>query len=292
MKFDIDSLRSLQTVVDTGSVQAAADQLCISRSAVSWKLKRLQERTGCKLLEKEGRRLHLTDDGHELLTYGRQIIDIHDAAVRRFQPVNLTQAIRIGATEGAGSDPILKTVAPWCQREHPDVELHIRVDQPATVDEWLACGEVDLAVTFALDEEVSADELVLSSENLVWTHSPEFHVADLASIPLVTWGSGSFSARVGGRALTEAKIDHHVAYELPSSAAVWAAITSGMGVTVADRAEIDQADIVTTGPPSLPELPRINYVLRGNPATANDPLVRLVADQIKVSFGQSRRKGR
>ena len=73
MKFDIDSLRTLRTVADTGSLQAAAEQLCLSRSAVSWKLKRLQERTGCTLLRKEGRRLRLTDDGHELLAYGRQI---------------------------------------------------------------------------------------------------------------------------------------------------------------------------------------------------------------------------
>ena len=80
MKFDIDSLRTLQTVADTGSLQAAADQLCLSRSAVSWKLKRLQERTGCTLLRKDGRRVRLTDDGQELLAYGRQILDAHDAA--------------------------------------------------------------------------------------------------------------------------------------------------------------------------------------------------------------------
>lgn len=285
MKFEIDSLRALQAVVDAGSVGAAADRLCISRSAVSWKLKRLQERTGCKLLEKKGRTLRLTDDGRELLTYGRQIIDIHDAAVRRFQTVSSPHVIRIGATEGAGSAAILDTVAPWFRRDHPDAELRIRVDQPATVDEWIIDGQVDLAVTFALDEEVAADDVVLSSEDLVWTHSPEFDLAELSSIPLVTWGSRSFSARIGGHALTEAGMDHHVACELPSSAAVWSAIASGAGVTVADRAEIDQADISTTGPPVLPELPDINYVLRKNPATASAALVGVVADQIVAAFG-------
>jgi DNA-binding transcriptional LysR family regulator len=285
MKFDIDSLRALQTVVDAGSVEAAADQLCISRSAVSWKLKRLQERTGCKLLEKEGRRLRLTEDGHELLAYGRQIIDIHDAAVRRFQPVNSPYVVRIGATEGAGSAPILDTVAPWFRRTHPDVELRIRVEQPAIVDEWLTDGAIDLAVTFALDEDVSPDDVVLASEDLVWAHSPGLDITELSSIPLITWGSRSFSARVADRVLTAEGLEHHVGYELPSSASVWAAITSGAGVTVADRAEIAHSDIATTGPPLLPELPRINYVLRRNPATAGHPLVRLAADQLKASFG-------
>ena len=55
MKLDIDSLRALKTVADTGSVNAAADMLCVSRSAVSWKLKRMQERLGTNLLQKDGR---------------------------------------------------------------------------------------------------------------------------------------------------------------------------------------------------------------------------------------------
>lgn len=192
--------------------------------------------------------------------------------------------MRIGATDGAGSAPIINTVAPWFHRKHPDVELRFRVDQPTTVDEWIADGHVDLAVTFALDNEVLPDDIVLSSEDLVWTHSPDFDIAELNSVTLVTWGARSFSAQVGGRVLTEAGIDHHVAYELPSSAAVWSAIANGAGVTVADRAEIDQADIATTGPPVLPDLPQINYVLRRNPTAANTAVLRLVADQIQASF--------
>ena len=285
MKFDIDSLRTLQTVVDTGSVQSAADQLCISRSAVSWKLKRLQERTGCRLLEKAGRRLCLTDEGEELLTYGRQIIDIHDAAVQRFRTVGSSEVVRIGATEGAGSVSILDTVAPWFRLEQPEVELTIRVEQPATVDEWLADGHIDLAVTLALDEDVLPDDVVLFSEGLVWAHSHALDIAALTSIPLITWGSRSFSARVAGRELTANGIEHHVGYELPSSSSVWSAIANGAGVTVADKAEIAHLDIATTGPPLLPDLPHINYVLRKNPATADDRPVRLAADQIKASFG-------
>lgn len=284
MKFDIDSLRALQTVVDTGSVQAAADQLCISRSAVSWKLKRLQERTGCTLLEKDGRRLRLTSDGRELLTYGRQIIDIHDDAVQRFQPAGSKDVVRIGATEGAGSAPILHTVAPWFRDHLPDAELQIRVEQPAIVDEWLADGHIDLAVTLALDEDVLADDIVLVSESLVWAHCPGLDIASLSSIPLITWGARSFSARVAGRVLTENNLKHHVGYELPSSTAVWSAIARGAGLTVADEAEIAHADITTTGPPLLPELPHINYVLRTSPAAANDRLVSLAADQITASF--------
>ena len=46
MKFDLESLRALVSVADTGSMTTTAEILNVSQSAVSWKLKRLQERAG------------------------------------------------------------------------------------------------------------------------------------------------------------------------------------------------------------------------------------------------------
>ena len=284
MKFDIDSLRTLQTVADTGSLQAAADQLCLSRSAVSWKLKRLQERTGCTLLRRDGRRVRLTDDGHELLAYGRQILDAHDAAVRRFLPLDTTGVVRVGATEGASSTPLLDTVAPWFRRHGPDIDLRISVDQPTTIDEWLADGRIDVAVTLALESDIGTDDVVLSTDDLVWAHSAGIDVAELASIPLITWGPKCLFAPLARRSLTSAGVEHRVCYELPSSASVLTALSNGAGVALVNAGLLAGTDIATTAAPQLPALPRVAYVLRQNPATADEPLPRVVAEQIRSSF--------
>lgn len=284
MKFDIDSLRTLQAVADTGTLQAAADQLCLSRSAVSWKLKRLQERTGCTLLRKEGRRLRLTDDGRELLAYGRQILEAHDAAVRRFLPLDTTGLVRVGATEGACSTPLLDTVAPWFRRHGPDVDLRISIDQPATIDEWLAEGRIDVAVTLVLEDDIRADDVVLSSEDLQWAHSAGIDVTELGSIPLITWGPKCLLAPLATRSLSSAGIEHRVCFELPTSAAVLTALTSGAGVALVNAGLLTGTNIATTSTPQLPALPRVAYVLRQNSATVDEPLQRVVADQIQASF--------
>ena len=280
MKFDIDSLRTLQTVADTGSLQAAADQLCLSRSAVSWKLKRLQERTGCTLLRKEGRRVRLTDDGRELLAYGRQMLDAHDAAVRRFLPLDTTGIVRVGATEGASSTPLLDTVAPWFRRHGPDIDLRISVDQPATIDEWLADGRIDVAVTLVIEDDIEDDDVVLAREELVWAHSAGIAIGELASIPLITWGPKCLFAPLATRTLSSAGVEHRVCFELPSSASVLTALSNGAGVALVNTGLLAGTNITITGAPQLPALPRVAYVLRQNPATIDEPLQKIVADQI------------
>ena len=63
MQLDIESLRAFVTVLQLGGMTAAADALGMSQSAVSWKIKRLEERVGRALLVRdEGslRRAHAT----------------------------------------------------------------------------------------------------------------------------------------------------------------------------------------------------------------------------------------
>jgi len=289
VKFDIDSLRTLQTLADTGSLQTTADHLHLSRSAVSWKLKRLQERTGCTLVRRDGRGLRLTDDGHELLTYGRQIIDAHDAAVRRFTPIDTGGTVRVGATEGASATPLLDTVAPWFRRHSADVELKISLEQPATLDEWLTDGRIDLAITVTLEDDVDDTDIVLDRDDLVWAHSPGVDFLAAPRLPLITWGPRCFFGTLASQLLSASGIGHRVNYELPTIAAVRTALTNGAGIALLNRGVIADAahttlGLTTTGPPALPEAPRVAYVLRRRPDTTDNPLHDLVADQIQTSF--------
>jgi DNA-binding transcriptional LysR family regulator len=284
MKFDIDSLRTLQTLADTGSLQTTADHLHLSRSAVSWKLKRLQERTGCTLVRREGRGLRLTDDGLELLTYGRQVIDAHDAAVRRFTPVDTGGTVRVGATEGASASPLLDTVAPWFRRQSSDIELRISLEQPATLDEWLTDGRIDLAITITLEDNIDDRDIVLDRDDLVWAHSSGVDFLSAPPLPLVTWGPRCFFGTLASQLLSASAIDHRINYELPTIAAVRTALTSGAGIALLNRGVIADTDLTTTGPPALPEAPGIAYVLKRRPDTDSNPLHDLVIDQIRSSF--------
>lgn len=53
MQLDVESLRTFATVLDLGGMTRAAEALDVSQSAVSWKIKRLEEKVGRDLLIRE-----------------------------------------------------------------------------------------------------------------------------------------------------------------------------------------------------------------------------------------------
>ncbi len=285
MKLDIDSLRALKTVADTGSVNAAADMLCVSRSAVSWKLKRMQERLGTNLLQKDGRGIALTDSGHELLVYAETILTAHDAATRRFQAVEVSGTVKIGATEGA-SGPVLDVLAPWARRNTDDIDVRIRVDHPVALAGWLATGEVDLAVTMVLEPDVEPDDILLWPDELVWAHSASGDFAHLERVPLVTFGRRCFFGAVATDLLTRADVPFDVVLENPSNYGVQLALASGAGIALINRRLLTDQHTEWDRPASVAQAPGLQYVIRTASPEPSE-LVQMMLTQIRNAFTSS-----
>lgn len=286
MKLDIESLRALRTVADVGSVNTAADMLCISRSAVSWKLKRLQERVGTPILQRDGRGVRLTDAGTELLDYAERILALHDEAVRRFASVDVRGTVRIGVTEGA-SGPLIDTVAPWARRNGGDLDVRIRVDQPISLNELLAKRNLDVVVVMVLDDDVGDDDVLLWDDDLAWAQGIDSEFDESLPLPLITFGSRCFYAAVAHRLLDDAGIEHDVVLESPSIAGVQAGLASGAGVTLVNRRLMTDQHVEITGRPwrgwVLPTPPAVRYVIR-TAVTEPDDATAFLVDQIRMAF--------
>ena len=124
----IDALRALQSVIDTGSMTRAAQQLNLSQSAVSWKIKRLEEQLGRTLVDRQGMTLTATADGEALLLHGRQILQAHDRALAHFSPSLLQGKVRFGATEQM-SLPQLAALLAAFTHQHPQVDVELVIEQ-------------------------------------------------------------------------------------------------------------------------------------------------------------------
>ncbi len=62
VRLDIDSLRTLRAIVESGSFTGASARLHLTQSAVSWKIKRLEERLGHALLVRDGKTIELPEN--------------------------------------------------------------------------------------------------------------------------------------------------------------------------------------------------------------------------------------
>lgn len=75
----LTALKVFTTIVERGSMTAAADQLDMSRAMVTRYLNEVESWMGVRLLHRTTRRLSLTSQGEEALDYARQMLQMGEA---------------------------------------------------------------------------------------------------------------------------------------------------------------------------------------------------------------------
>src|SRR5215218_7562615 len=95
---DIDHLRTFAAIVDAGSFTKAAEAVAKTQSAVSMQMKKLEERIGRPLFERNGRMSRLTPDGERLLPYARRMLKLQAEALSAFEGA-LSGSVRLGVPD-------------------------------------------------------------------------------------------------------------------------------------------------------------------------------------------------
>jgi len=144
---DLDRLRALHAVATHGSLQAAAEVLHVSPSAVSQQIAKLEREVGEPLLERRGRGVALTDAASVLSQHAERAFSVLRQAEAELDARRRVVAGRlaIGAfsTAARGLAPAaLGRLAAAHPKLH--VELH-EMEPPASVP-MLLRGDLDLAV--------------------------------------------------------------------------------------------------------------------------------------------------
>ena len=124
---DIDTMRALIAIEETGGITSAAEKLNLSQSAVSHKIKRLEERFNRQLLYRNKSRVHFNYDGEKLLGYAHKIIRLHDEACAGFLSSDLSGNLRLGITEDVSAPGIAQILSSFTT-SYPNVVLTSRVD--------------------------------------------------------------------------------------------------------------------------------------------------------------------
>ncbi|MGY4532214.1 DNA-binding transcriptional LysR family regulator [Pseudomonas sp. TE3786] len=126
MKTTLDELLALATVVDSGSITAAAEHLGQTASGVSRALSRLEEKLDVTLLHRTTRRLELTEEGRAFVQQARRIVaSVEDAeeqmALRRQRPAG---RLRVNAASPFMLHVIVPLVAGF-RALYPEIELEL-----------------------------------------------------------------------------------------------------------------------------------------------------------------------
>lgn len=280
MRLDVESLRAFRAVVDCGSITKAASQLNLTQSAVSWKMKRLEERLGSPLFLRDGRDLALTELGVELLVHAEQIVTAHDDAVDSLQRSQLEGTVRLGINDELEVDEVALLLARF-QRRHPMVRLRVRMGLSGPIAQLVSGGDLDLALIQVLEPK-SRDQ-VLWVEELRWIASPTYAPDMSEALPLVTFGPNSNYRDLMVDALRASDIEHYIAFESESSAGVRSAVAAGFGVALINERGVTGECPSWDVPGLRVDLPAASFVVRVN-SRSRTTAVRTLVDEIHASL--------
>lgn len=176
MDFDYDSLVVLAAVVRTGSFDAAAKSLNVTQSAVSQRIKQLEERVGSILIQR-GRPCVATEDGMLLCQHHEQIELLrHELG----QQLRLTGSGRrsagIKVRIAVNSDSLATWFPSVVKRAAEDLGLWLEVipDDQEFTEERLRSGDA-LAVVTTSDRSVSGCTAIpIGSMDYLAVATPDF----------------------------------------------------------------------------------------------------------------------
>ena len=121
---DIDQLRTFVAIADTGSFTRAAEIVHKTQSAVSMQMKRLEDRVGKAIFERDGRLSKLTDEGERLLDYARRIVRLNAECMASFNEHELTGRVRLGLPDDY-ADRYLPEILARFSRSNPKAEVTV-----------------------------------------------------------------------------------------------------------------------------------------------------------------------
>ena len=184
---DIDVLRVVLTIAETGRFTSAARLLNRTQAAVSAQVKRLEDQIGVRVFDREPRGARLTREGEQFIRYAREIVAINETAVGHFLKRRPPEQIRIGVPEGYAV-PFLSDAIATMSRDALDAHLDVKCDHSPALLQRLDSGELDLVV--ATRQPDRQDGYVVTEAPLVWVSSQAFTQPVDKPVPLALYPPG------------------------------------------------------------------------------------------------------
>ncbi|MCP4327046.1 MAG: LysR family transcriptional regulator [Alphaproteobacteria bacterium] len=142
---DLTDLLIFRTVVDAGGITRAAERLHRVQSNITTRVRQLEDDLGVKLFIREGKRLHLSPAGQNLLGYADRLLALAQEAREGVQDSVPRGPFRLGTMESTAAVRLPEPLSLY-HRRYPEVELELRTGNPQQLAARILNGEIDAAL--------------------------------------------------------------------------------------------------------------------------------------------------
>lgn len=185
---DISLARTFLEVATSGSFIAAADRLHLTQTAVSARIRTLEEQLGRRLFVRNKAGARLTAAGDRFVRHATTLVQVWEQARQNVAlPLGREEGVSLGG-ELSLWHPLLANWLIWMHRECPEIALRAEVDGPARLLDRVHEGSLDLAVLYNPPQRPDMVTELLVEEKLVMVTSAPNGVMNPAQYVYVDWG--------------------------------------------------------------------------------------------------------
>ncbi|WP_267221590.1 LysR family transcriptional regulator [Dyella silvae] len=274
---DLDAVKAFVFVVDLQSFTRAAEALGSTQSAISLKLRRLEDHLGRRLLERTPRQVRLSAEGAVFLEAARSLVGAHERAVSSFLIEQRRLTIGI-SHQLVGSE--LPALLRRMNEHDPQLLIEMRVAGSREVMQAYEEGTLDAALVIQPENRRHQGETIFT-ENFAWIGAADWMPGAGQPLPLATQGESCSIRAAAVQALDEAGIGWTEVFIGKGAAVVGAAAAAGLAIAVIARRTAPGGTVDMGALLSLPALPRQEVVLY---SALNDRRSRQALNTLAAAF--------
>lgn len=189
---DIRQIVYFTTIIREGSYSRAAEKLNITQPALSAAMKKLEGELGVRLLYAFDRRQRPTDEGLRLLEHADELLEAYRRTVESVAGPEDSGTFNLGLSPLFGAC-FFGDLIPNFLKRYPNVRINIIEDGANRIDERIASGEVDMAVTLITDRTPAFESCHFTTQRNVALLHKSHPLAGAESITVAELADDSFA---------------------------------------------------------------------------------------------------
>ncbi|WP_194541154.1 LysR family transcriptional regulator [Paenibacillus sp. JZ16] len=142
---NIENIEAFVYIHHYGSFNKAADVLFLSQPTVTARIQSLERELDCRLFDRLGKQIHLTDKGKQFLPYAQQILQTFQKGKHHLQSkASMPNELRIGSTVSV-SNYLMPNLLMMLNRRFPEMNFKLTTGPTEELAGKLSSKDIDLA---------------------------------------------------------------------------------------------------------------------------------------------------
>ena len=202
----LSALRTFEAAARLRSFKQAADELAVTATAVSHRIRALEDEIGCRLFVRKTRAVEPTAEGRSLYSSVREGFDTIASGVEKLRQ-RARPLVKLSTTPAFAAKWLVPRLAGF-QAQHPNIDIHVHASN-RPID--LSAGTIDIAIRYGQGRYEGMRSTLLLQDRFGPVASPGLNVASTADLsrrtlihfdweqPLpvdLTWAAWSRAAQV------------------------------------------------------------------------------------------------